>query len=154
MTDPMPDVSEAPERSHTALSFAPVVLAAAAATLLLGGVLFAFANADAQRLNDTARFRLLGQAANPFIAFLGLAAIALVVRERETGRLASAAPKAAVGLATGVSAAVILLAVNGVLTDITGGATALFRVSAVVSRLGTIALSAFALWIAGTSKPS
>lgn len=151
MTDPMP---VAPEPPRSALSYIAVVLAAAALTLLLGGVLFAFANADAQRLDDTARFRLLGQAANPFIAFLGLAAVALVARARESGGPALAAPKAAIGLATGVSVAVILLAVNGILTDITGGAAALFRVSAVVSRLGTIVLSAFALWIAGASKPA
>jgi len=151
MTDPIVD---APVTSRSPLSFVAVVLASAAATLLLGGVLFAFANADAQRLGDADRFRLLGQAANPFIAFLGLAAVALVVRVKETGGYVMVAPKAAVGLGTAVSVAVILLAVNGILTDITGGAAALFRVSAVVSRLGTIALSGFALWIAGVSKPS
>lgn len=150
MTDPSLEARESP---RTPLAFAAVVLAAAAATLLLGGVLFAFANADAQRLSDTDRFRLLGQAANPFIAFLGLAAVALAIRARDGGGIVVVAPKAAVGMATAVSVAVILLAVNGILTDITGGAAALFRVSAVVSRLGTIALSAFALWIAGASKP-
>ncbi len=150
MTGPMPEGGESP---RSPLSYAAVVLAAAAVTLLLGGVLFAFANADAQRLSDTDRFRLLGQAANPFIAFLGLAAVALAIRAKESGGFVVVAPKAAVGLATAVSVAVILLAVNGILTDITGGAAALFRVSAVVSRLGTITLSAFALWIAGASKP-
>lgn len=151
MTDPMPEVRPI---SRSPLSFAAVTLAAVAATLLLGGVLFAFASADAQRLSDTDRFRLLGQAANPFIAFLGLAAVALAIRARDAGGFVVAAPKAAVGLGTAVSVAVILLAVNGILTDITGGSAALFRVSAVVSRLGTIALSAFALWIAGASKPN
>jgi len=151
MTDPIVDP---PADPRSPVTYVAVVLAAVAATLLLGGVLFAFANADAQRLGDADRFRLLGQAANPFIAFLGLVAVALVVRGRETGVFVVAAPKAAVVLATAVSVAVILLAVNGILTDITGGATALFRVSAVVSRLGTIGLSAFALWIAGASKPS
>lgn len=154
MTDPNADVvsseTTAPAIAPGPLSplrWSALVLATAGALLLGGGVLFAFASADAQRLGDTDRFRLLGQAANPFIAFLVLAAIALV-QSRTPSAPPQVSPRAAIGVATAVSVAVILLAVNGILTDLTGSTTALFRLSAIISRLGTVAMSVFALWLA------
>ncbi|HUP85813.1 MAG TPA: hypothetical protein VM143_09115 [Acidimicrobiales bacterium] len=133
----------------------PLVLAVVAAVLLLGGVLFAFASAGANHVDGNDRFRLLGQAANPFISFLALAvATALVEGKRRTGRDTYTAAGVASGIATAVSLAVLLLAISGILTDLTGDASALLRLSAVVSRLATIALSGMALWLAAATGPA
>ena len=135
------------------LSLLPLALAVAAAILLLGGVLFALATASADRTGSADRFRLLGQAANPFISFLALTAAALVSEARRR-RIALTAAGAAIGIATAVSLAVVLLALNGLLTDLTGDTTALFRLSAIVSRLATIVLSGVALWVSVASGPA
>jgi hypothetical protein len=135
------------------LEVLPLVLAAAAAVLLLGGVLFALATASADTTGTADRFRLLGQAANPFIAFLALSAAVLVLegRRRDAPLTASAA---ALGVATAVSLAVVLLALNGLLTDFTGDTTALFRMSAVVSRAATLVLGGTALWVSVATGPA
>ena len=128
-------------------------LAVVAALLLLGGVLFAVASAEANGAGAGDRFRLLGQAANPFIAFLALAAGGLVIQERRAGAERQVAANAALGISTAVSLAVALLALNGVLNDLTGDAGTLFRLSAVVSRLAAIGLSGLALWLSVTALP-
>ena len=135
-----------------ALEHVALAASVAAALLLVGGVLFALASADLPNTGGD-RFRLLGQAANPFIAALAAVAAALVAHERRRPPLDTRqrAPKAALALATAVSLAVVLLALNGVITDLTGSAGGLFRFSAVVSRLGTITLGALGLWIAATA---
>ena len=131
----------------------PLALAVTAAVLLLGGVLFALATAAADTTGTADRFRLLGQAANPFIAFLALTASVLVTEGRRTGRDVTAA-SVALGIGTAVSLAVVLLALNGVLTDLTGDTTALFRLSAIVSRMATLVLSGVSLWIAVVTGPA
>jgi hypothetical protein len=145
----------APKAALGPLELLPLGLAVAGATLLLGGVLFALANAAADTTGTADRFRLLGQAANPFISFLSLTAAALVVdaRRRPGGRVVTAGG-AALGVATAVSLAVVLLALNGILTDLTGDTTALFRLSAIVSRMATLVLSGVALWLAVASGPA
>lgn len=135
------------------LELLPLALSTAAAVLLVGGVLFAIATAAADTRGTTDEFRLLGQAANPFIAFLALAAAALVVDGRRARRTV-AAGGVALGIATAVSLAVVLLAVNGLLTDVTGDTTTLFRMSAIVSRLATLVLSGVALWASASSGPA
>lgn len=130
-----------------------ISLAVAAALLLLGGVLFAFASAQANGAGAGDRFRLLGQAANPFIAFLALAAAGLVVHERRTRAVSQVAAGAALGIATAVSLAVALLALNGVLNDLTSDAGTVFRLSAVISRMAAMGLSGLALWLAVTALP-
>jgi hypothetical protein len=135
------------------LAVVPVVLASVAALLLLGGVLFAMATAAANGVDATARFRLLGQAANPFVAFLVLVACALVVDARRREEPRWTAPGVALGIATAVALAAALLALNGVLTDVTGHSTALFRFSAVVSRVGTLAMSGLTLWLSAAAGP-
>jgi hypothetical protein len=153
---PAPPASKEATKRPEPLELAAIVLAVVAAVLLLGGVLFAFASADANHVDAAGRFRLLGQAANPFIAFLTLGAAAIIVVER--GRTATAAPRqaaagAALGIATAVSLAVVLLALNGVITDLTGDTSALFKLSAVVSRLAAIGLAGYALWLSVTAAP-
>jgi hypothetical protein len=135
------------------LEVLPLVLAAAAAILLLGGVLFALATAAADTTGTADRFRLLGQTANPFIAFLALAAATLVLegRRRHAPLTASGA---ALGIATAVSLAVVLLALNGLLTDLTGDTTTLFRLSAIVSRVATVVLGGTALWVSVATGPA
>jgi hypothetical protein len=145
------------------LGLVAIVLAGADAVLLLGGVLYAFASADANGADASDRFRLLGQAANPFIAFLALVVSVIVVHQRQRqhqgpgndhlGGRPQVASAAALGIATAVSLAVVLLALNGVLTDVTGSATALFKLSAVVSRLAAIGMAGFALWLGITAAP-
>ena len=153
--DPGPQGHPSARRSPDPLPLVPLVLAVAAAILLLGGVLFALATADADATGSADRFRLLGQAANPFIAFLALTASALVAHARrhpDNGDVAYGA--VASGISTAIALAVVLLALNGVLTDFTGDTTALFRLSAVVSRLSTLVLSGVTLWLAFVSGPA
>ena len=73
-------------RRQNPVEWLPLVLSVAAAILLLGGVLFALASASSDTTGSADRFRLLGQAANPFIAFLALAAVALVSEARRRRR--------------------------------------------------------------------
>lgn len=138
------------------LELVPLALATAAAVLLLGGVLFALATASADTTGSADRFRLLGQVANPFIAFLALAAIALVgAARRRPAAVTVFAGGGASGIATAVSLAIVLLALNGLLTDVTGDTTALFRLSAMVSRVATLLLSGLALWLSlAASEPT
>lgn len=145
-----------PPPSPPASRLLGVVLAAVAATLLLGGILQALAAADARDVDGAGLFLLVAQAANPFVAFLALAAVAAVVRARTAQGEVQSASAIALGLAAVVSATVVLLALNGILIDVTSetGGGGLLRLSAVVSRVGSIALSAFALWLAATAPPN
>lgn len=136
------------------LDFLAAVLVVAAVLLLLGGVLFAFASTSA--MGDAAgvanqRFRLLGQAANPFIAFLLLAAIGLVVHDRRQADPSQRGSGPVMAVATATALAVALLALNGILSDITSESGGMVKLSAVVSRLATVVLSALALWTAATA---
>lgn len=151
-----PDPTQTPANRPPALSLFALVLAGVAATLLFGGVLQALATSDARNLDGAAQFHLLAQAANPFVAFLALAAVAAVARGRRPNNDPQGAAGIALALAALVSAGVILLALNGILIDLTAdtAGTALLRLSAVVTRLGTIALSAFALYLAATTPPN
>ena len=153
----MTDTDPTPRRPRGGpLEAVPLALSLVAAVLLLGGVLFALATASADTTGTADRFRLLGQAANPFIAFLALAAAVLVASDRRSpteGR-SLLAGGAALGIATAVSLAVVLLALNGVLTDLTGDTTSLFRLSAIVSRMATLGLGGVPLWIAVVSAPA
>lgn len=155
--DPLFPHDVVPSRAKRAapdpLGFAAVTLAATAAALLLGGVLFAFASASARSSGGGSpdRFRLLGQAANPFIAALALASVGLVVTERRERWMHQVASVAALGIATAVSLAIALLAVNGIITDLTAETTGLFRASAIISRLATVVLGGLAMWIAATA---
>ena len=152
MTETEPGPPPAVERPGP-LEATAIVLAASAALLLLGGVLFAFGRADAGGADATARFRLLGQAANPFTALLALGAVAVVIHQRRRGGAAQIASGVALGLATAVSLALALLTLNGVLTDLTADATWLLKLGAFVNRLGAIVLSGLALWLAATATP-
>lgn len=142
-----------PKRRVMPLDLVGVVATGAAAALLVGGVLFAFATAGAQGVGSTDRYRLLGQAANPFIALLAVAGVLAVVAGRERRFPSQAAAAVALGVGTVVCLGVTLLAVNGILIDLTGNASGLFRFSAIVSRLGTIALAVFGLWSAAAAEP-
>ena len=157
MTDPVipetPTSPTTPAARPGPIQLVAIALAVVAALLLLGGVLFAFASAQANGAGAGDRFRLLGQAANPFIAFLALAAGGLVVHQRRAGADDQVGANAALGISTAVSLAVALLALNGVLNDLTGDASTLFRLSAVVSRLAAIGLSGLALWLSVTALP-
>ena len=152
--DPAPETPAMARRAGP-LELLPLTLAVVAAVLLVGGVLFAMATASATPAGSDGRFRLLGQAANPFIAFLALAAVSLVSDARRRQRSSAVtAGGAAIGIGTTVSLAIVLLALNGLLTDVTGDTTALFRISAIVSRLATLGLSAVTLWIAFATEPA
>jgi hypothetical protein len=125
----------------------PLALAAAAALMLLGAILFALASASSSRVGSADRFRLLGAAAHPVTALTALAAMVLVVEDRlrAVGRLLLA--PIASGIATAVSLAIVLLGINGILTDLTSDASGLFRISSLVTRLAPIGLAGLALWL-------
>ena len=162
MTDPSGSARDSGPDGHPgaretgvgALELVPLALAIAAGVLLLGGVLFALATAAADTTGNADRFRLLGQAANPFIALLTLAAAALVAHQRRDGSARFAFGSVALGIATATALALVLLALNGVLTDLTGDTTALFRLSAIVSRLATLVLGGATLWLSAASGPA
>jgi hypothetical protein len=141
------------DRTSGPMELAAIVVAVTALLLLLGNVLFAFATADANGADASDRFRLLGQAANPFIAFLSLSASGLVVHQRQRGGIEQVGGGAALGIGNAVGLAVALLALNGVLTDLTGDGGALFTLSAVISRLAAIGLSGLTLWLSVTAVP-
>lgn len=152
MTDTTDD---GPARNAGPLEALPLGLAVTSAVLLVGGVLFALATAAADTTGSADRFRLLGQAANPFIAFLTVAAAALVVdARRRTPAVRLVAGGLALGSATAVALAVVLLALNGLLTDVTGDTTMLFRLSAIVSRMATLVLGGVTLWLSLASGPA
>lgn len=155
MTDAVDPVTDPPAKSPKPgpVELLPLALALAAALLVLGGVLFALATTAADTTGNVDRFRLLGQAANPFIAFLALAAAAMVSEGRRRAR-AVPAGGIALGVATAVSLVVALLALNGLLTDLTSDTTTLFRLSAIVSRVATLTLSGVALWVSVASGPA
>jgi len=148
-------IDESPARQRpAALDHLAIGLTAAAALLLLGGIIFAFAGAAASTAVANARFRLLGQAANPFIVALALGGAALVVFERTTARVHQAFAGAALGTATAVALSSALLTLNGVVLDLTTKAPALARISYTTSRLSTLVLCGLCLWLAATAPPA
>ncbi len=138
------------------LAVLALVLSIVAAGLLVGGLVFAFATAERSGVDAAGRFRLLGQAANPLIAALALAAALVVVVERGPGWRAGPLQRgssAALSVATAVSLAVVLLAASGVISDLTGRGGVLFVLSATVTRLAAAALGALTLWLSFTAGP-
>ena len=135
------------------LDYGALVLVVAAAMLLLAGIIYAFAVADARNVDGSERFRLLAQASSPFIAGLALTAMALVVFERRRGGgVAHVAPSAVLAVGAMVSLLALLLALNGVVVDLTTeGVGAMFKLSNVIGRLATVALSGFALWLSAVT---
>ena len=147
---PIPGAPQSP------LDYAAVVLVVAAALLLSAGILYAFAVADARNIGGSERFRLLAQASSPFVAALALTAITLVVHERRR-RADAALVAAAAALAVGAVVALValLLALNGVVVDLTSkNVGSMFRLSNVIGRFATVMMSGFALWLAATAPPA
>ena len=135
------------------LAALPLVLAVAAALMLLGAILFALASASTSAVGSADRFRLLGAAAHPVTALTALAALAILTEDRRRGTDRALVAPVASGIATAVSLAVVLLGINGVLTDLTGDAGALFRISSLITRLAPIGVAAAALWLSLRSAP-
>ena len=146
-TEPAPPPSRPWSRP---LELLAVVVAVAAAILLVAGILYGFASASATRGDTTERVRLLGQAANPFIAALAVAACVLVTRHRASQAFAGAA----MGLGATVGFATVLLALNALIIDFTGAGSMMFKTSAAISRIATILLAGYAVWLAATSPPA
>jgi hypothetical protein len=143
------------QRSRSPLDYVAVVAAATAAAAVLSGLLTALAIADIQHVDGTVRFRLLADAASASLAAFALAAVAIVVHgRRRTGGWSSTQVAAGVALGIGAAVALVagLLALNGVVVDLTQeGATALFRLGKVISRLATLAVCGLTLWLAATA---
>jgi hypothetical protein len=136
------------------LHLVALVVAVAAAILLVAGVIYGFGMAEATHGGVTERFRLLGQAASPFVAAFALFACALVVHERRTGRVTQAFAPIALGVAATVGVATVLLGLNALILDFTTNQSASFRLSAAISRLATVVLAAHAVWLAATAPPA
>ena len=139
--------------ARSPLDYGALVLVAAATMLLVAGILYAFAVADARDVDGSERFRLLAQASSPFIAGLALAGIAIVVHERRRGgEQAQVAASATLGVGAMVSLLALLLALNGMVVDLTtDGVGSMFKLSNVIGRLATVALSGFALWLSAVT---
>jgi len=163
MTDASSDESTPvpPTPKRAPLEYASVVLAVAAALLLIAGIVYAFAVADAREVGGSERFRLLAQASSPFIAGLALAGIAIVVHERRRAesaavhgpeQLVQVAPAATLAIGSMTSLLGLLLALNGIVVDLTtDNVGASFKLSNVIGRLATVVLSGFALWLSATT---
>ncbi|MEA3075909.1 MAG: hypothetical protein QOF60_817 [Actinomycetota bacterium] len=136
------------------LGYVALVVAVAAAILLVSGVLYGFATVAATGGGSTERFRLLGQAASPFVGVMVLFVCAFVVHERRTGRVTQVLGPAALGIAATVGVATVLLALNALILDFTGDQSASFKISAAISRLATVLLAASAVWLAATAPPA
>ena len=133
------------------ITFVALTLVVAAALLLVAGLLYAFAVVDARAITGTERFRLLAQASSPFITALALAAVGLVVNDRRRGQATQAQSTVVLIVGTVVSLLALLLAVNGVVVDLTSSSGAMFTMSNVLGRMATVVLSAFTLALCATT---
>lgn len=137
------------------LDYVAVVAACVSGALVMAGAFAALALSDIRQVDGTERFRLLAQAASPSVAAFALFAVAVGVQARRrpdgwAGSQAAATP--ALGIGAGVAFVVALLALNGIVVDITQqGATGLYRLSNVVGRFATLSLCGVALWAAATA---
>ena len=143
-------IAESVRRSP--LDYGALVVVIASALLLLAGVIYAFAVADARDVDGSERFRLLAQASSPFVAGLALIAITLVVHERRRGDdPALVGGSAALGVGSAVSLVALLLALNGIVVDVTSDVDVMFVLSNVIGRLATVVLAGFGLWLSATT---
>lgn len=154
------DIGSPPEGSSptTPLDFVAVVASAVSVAVLLAGVLAALALSDIRHVDGTERFRLLAQAASPSVAAFALVGVAMIVHGRRSGdgqdgwTSTQVAPGAALGIGAGVAFVSALLAINGIIIDLTQeGAPGLYRLGNVIGRFATIALCALAAWLAATA---
>lgn len=114
-----------------------------AAVLLVGGLVFAvFAVPSGVPNAGTRRLELLGNAGSSFTALLVLAAALIGGGES----------KRVLGLSAGLGVVLVLLALNGVLVDLTGGAGLEVGAGRAITRLATVVLAGFAvvLWYRST----
>ena len=140
------------------LDFVAVVASAASVAVLMAGVLAALALSDIRDVDGTERFRLLAQAVSPSVAAFALVGVAMIVHGRRFGddrggwTSTQVAPAAALGIGAGVAFVGALLALNGVIVDLTQeAAPGLYRLGNVIGRFATIGLCALALWLAATA---
>jgi hypothetical protein len=139
-------------RSVNLLDYTALVLVGSATGLVIAGLAYAFAYNSVRGVNGTERFRLLAQAATPFAALLLVLGIALVVYERRSESPTPQVGQAvALGLGGGLALFVVLLALNGIVIDLSRASQGLVRLSNVVGRLVTVALAGYALALAATA---
>ena len=113
------------------------MLLAAAAVLVIGGVLFA-ALAVPSGLPDagTRRLELLGNAGSSFTALLVVGAA-----------VAGAGSKRVLGMAAALSVLLVLLALNGVVVDLTDDAGVKVGIGRAVTRMATVVLAGYVVWL-------
>lgn len=154
------DIGSPPAASSptTPLDLVAVVASVASVAVLMAGVLAALALSDIRDVDGTERFRLLAQAASPSVAAFALVGVAMIVHGRRSGEggggwtSSQIAPGAALGIGAGVALVAALLALNGVVVDLTQeGAPGLYRLGNVIGRFATITLCGLALWLAATA---
>jgi hypothetical protein len=155
LTEPASTPTPTPTPSEP-LVYLALVLSAAAAILLVSGIVYGFATVGATSAGATARFQAVAQAASPFVAALTLATCALLVHERRAGPVAGGQAYApvALGLAAAVAVATVLLGLTALLLDFDRPGPASFKLGAAISRLATILLAAHAVWLAATAPPA
>ena len=152
------DITRIAERAvgdvrRSALDYGALVLVAAGAMLLLAGILYAFALVSARDVEGPERFRLLAQASSPFVAALVLAAIVMVIIDRRRDDPQGSETLGSLALVGGATVALValLLALNGIVIDLTAEVGVVFKLSNVVGRLATVVLAGFALVLAATA---
>lgn len=122
----------------SSLRLAVSAVFAGAVALLAGSLLVAFGQFDRVPDGD-AKLRLVGNAANPLTAAL-LLAVAVVA-------LTTTHQRWVVPASAGVSFLMALLALNGVVLDLTQSGNMTLRLGSVVLRLGTLVLCAGTAWL-------
>jgi hypothetical protein len=148
-------MTEIGERKSSPLDYVAIVVAGTSFALIAAGALAAQALSDLRGVDGTERFRLLAQAASPSVAAFALLAVAIAVYGRRhtdgwAGEQVAATP--ALGIGAGVAFVTALLALNGVVVDLSQeGPNALYRLGNVIGRMATLALCGLALWLAATA---
>ncbi len=126
-----------------------LALTVSSAAFVVGAVLGALATEDPSGVSATRRFEFLSRAADPVpaaLALLGVVAILVAEDGSATRQLAS---RIAIGTAAFFGVVIVLLAINGILLDITtDNGSALIRLSRILFlRLGPIVLSGATVWL-------
>jgi hypothetical protein len=131
------------------LVFVGLALTSSSAAFVVGAVLGALATAEPGGISATRRFEFLSRAADPVPALLALLGVVAVLVAEDGSTARRIASRIAIGTAAFFGVVIVLLAVNGILLDVTAaGASALVRLSRIVFlRLVPMTIAAAAVWL-------
>lgn len=126
-----------------------LALTTSSAAFVVGAVLGALATAEPDGVSATRRFEFLSRAADPVPATLALLGVLAVLVADEGTEARHLLARIAVGTAAFFGVVIVLLAINGILLDLTTeGVGAMVRLSRVIFlRVVPIVLAAATVWL-------